>query len=287
MCQLRNFARIWGGGAFAIYECTNEGHSARPWGVVMTISKVLRNRPDVGEATRERVFARVRELHYCPNWAARSLSTGRSHLVGLIVPSLYHAFFVEIAKSLSDALKEEGYSLILAWSDEEPDVEEEVIKQLLPRCLDTLLIASCRSSLNAFLRIESQRTPYILIDRNLPGLASNFVGTDDEAAGLLATRHLIEIGCRRIAHIRGPEISTGQGRLEGYKRALAHAGMRIREDYIITVSKADGDTTRECGAQAARQLLHLRPTPDGIFMFQRSARNWSDARIAEQQIENS
>ncbi len=241
---------------------------ARDLGVsAMTISRVLRNRPDVGEATRKRVFARVRELDYRPNCVARSLSTGRSYLVGLVVPSLYHTFFAGIAKSLSDALEIADYSLVLASSDEDPDVEEETIEQLLPHRLDTLLIASCRSSVNPFLRIQSQRTPYVLIDRDLPGLSANFVGTDDEAAGLLATRHLIEIGCTRIAHIRGPEISTGNGRLEGYKRALALAGMRIRDDYIVTVSKADGDTTRECGAQAARQLLLLYPRPDGIFCF--------------------
>ena len=82
---------------------------ARDLGVsVVTISKVLRNHPDVGEETRERVLARVRELDYRPNLAARSLVTGRTYLVGLVVPTLLHPFFAEIAKSLSDALKETG-----------------------------------------------------------------------------------------------------------------------------------------------------------------------------------
>ena len=241
---------------------------ARDLGVsVMTISKVLRNRPDVGRATRERVLARVTELDYHPNLAARSLVTGRTYLVGLVVPSLYHPFFAEIAKSLSDALNEEGYSLIVASSDEDPSLEEEEINQLLPRRVDTLIIASCHSSQDIFLRIEKQRTPYILIDRILPGLSANFVGVDDETVGLLATRHLIEIGCTRIAHIRGPETSPGKGRLEGYKRALAQAGLKIRDDYIITVPKGDGDSTSQRGAEATGQLLSVHPRPDGIFCF--------------------
>ena len=183
---------------------------ARDLGVsTVTISKVLRNHPDVGEETRERVLARVKELDYRPNLAARSLVTGRTYLVGLVVPTLLHPFFAEIAKSLSDALKEKGYSLIVSSSDEDPDLEEQEIDQLLARRLDTLIIASCRSTVELFFRIERQKTPYVLVDRSLPGLAANFVGVDDEAAGVLATKHLIDIGCKRIAHIRGPGIDPG------------------------------------------------------------------------------
>ena len=240
---------------------------ARDLGVsTVTISKVLRNHPDVGEETRERVLARVKELDYRPNLAARSLVTGRTYLVGLVVPTLLHPFFAEIAKSLSDALKEKGYSLIVSSSDEDPDLEEQEIDQLLARRLDTLIIASCRSTVELFFRIERQKTPYVLVDRNLPGLAANFVGVDDEAAGVLATKHLIDIGCKRIAHIRGPEISPGRSRLEGYKRALREGGLKVIDDYIITEQKGDVET-RQCGGDAMGQLLSLNPRPDGVFCF--------------------
>src|SRR6476660_5510957 len=200
---------------------------ARDLGVsVITISKVLRNHPDVGDETRERVLARVKELDYRPNLAARSLVTGRTYLVGLVVPDLLHPFFAEIAKSLSDVLKENGYYLIVSSSDEDPNLEEQEINQLLSRRLDALIIASCLSTVELFFRIEKQKTPYVLIDRSLPGLSANFVGVDDEAAGILATKHLIDIGCKRIAHIRGPETSPGIRRLEGYKRASPKAGSK-------------------------------------------------------------
>src|SRR6202790_4456414 len=120
---------------------------ARDLGVsVVPISKVLRDHPDVGEQTRERGLARVKELAYRPNLAGRSLVTGRTYLVGLVVPDLLHPFFAEIAKSLSDALRQNGYSLIVSSSDEDPELEEQEINHLLARRLDTLIIASCRSS---------------------------------------------------------------------------------------------------------------------------------------------
>jgi LacI family transcriptional regulator len=240
---------------------------ARDLGVsVITISKVLRNHPDVGDETRERVLARVKELDYRPNLAARSLVTGRTYLVGLVVPDLLHPFFAEIAKSLSEALRESGYYLIVSSSDEDPDLEEQEINQLLARRLDTLIIASCRSTVELFFRIEKQKTPYVLIDRNMPGLSANFVGVDDEAVGMLATRHLIEVGCRRIAHIRGPETSPGIRRLEGYKRALTQSSLKVIDDYIIQEPKGDVET-RQRGAEAMRQLLNLKPRPDGVFCF--------------------
>ena len=240
---------------------------ARDLGVsVITISKVLRNHPDVGDETRERVLARVKELDYRPNLAARSLVTGRTYLVGLVVPSLIHPFFAEIAKSLSDVLRENGYYLIVSSSEEDANLEEEEINQLLARRLDTLIVATCRATVDLFFRIEKQKTPYILIDRNLPGLAANFVGVDDEAVGILATRHLIEIGCKRIAHIRGPQHSTGSRRLEGYKRALMQANMKINDDYVISEPKGDVES-RQRGTEAMEQLLSLKPRPDGVFCF--------------------
>jgi LacI family transcriptional regulator len=240
---------------------------ARDLGVsVITISKVLRNHPDVGDQTRKRVLARVKELDYRPNLAARSLVTGRTYLIGLVVPDLLHPFFAEIAKSISDVLRQSGYYLIVTSSDEDPELEEQEIDQLLARRLDTLIVASCRTTVDLFFRIEKQNTPYVLIDRSLPGLTANFVGVDDDAVGVLATKHLIDIGCKRIAHIRGPETSPGIRRMEGYKRALAQGGLKIIDDYIIAEPKGDVET-QQGGREAMRQLLNLEPRPDGLFCF--------------------
>jgi LacI family transcriptional regulator len=233
---------------------------------VITVSKVLRDHPDVGHATRERVLARVKELDYKPNLAARSLVTGRTYLVGLIVPDLLHPFFADIAKSLSEALRKAGYYLIISSSDEDPDLEEQEVSQLLARRLDTLIVASCHPTAALFRRIDRHNTPYILIDRSVAGLSANYVGVDDVAVGRLATEHLISIGCKRIAHIRGPETSPGIGRLEGYRRALQQAGTTIEDDYITAVRKVDVDT-KQGGREAIDHLIRLRPRPDGIFCY--------------------
>ena len=240
---------------------------ARDLGVsAITISKVLRNHPDIGDETRKRVLARVKELDYRPNLAARGLATGRTYLVGLVVPTLLHPFFAEIAKCISDRLKQHGYSLIVSSSDEDPDLEAQEIDQLLARRLDALIIASCRTTTDLIFRIDKHKRPYILIDRTLPGLSANFVGVDDEAVGVIATRHLLDIGCKTIAHIRGPEISTGRGRAAGYKRALVQAGAKVCGDYIIAGPQGDVGA-KERGAQAMDRLLRLSPRPDGVFCF--------------------
>jgi DNA-binding LacI/PurR family transcriptional regulator len=195
---------------------------ARDMGLsTVTISKVLRGHSDISEETRKRVLKRMKELNYQPNLAARALITGRTSTIGLVVPDLLHPFFAQIAKAVSAGIRGQGYSLIITSSEEDPDLERQEIEQLLARRVDVMLIASAQWTVETFRRIEERKIPYILIDRWFAGLAANFVGVDDEAVGAIATGHLIDQGCRRIAHIRGPETSTAVGRLEGYRRALA------------------------------------------------------------------
>ena len=190
---------------------------ARDLGIsVVTVSKVLRNHPDIGEATRKRVLKRMKELNYHPNMAAQALTTGQTWTIGLIVPDLLHPFFAALAHSISAVLRETGYSLLIASSDEDIELEKDAIEHLLAHRVDALLIASAQSSVESFLRIEVMKIPYILLDRQFNGLEANFVGVDDHAVGVLATEHLIAQGCQRIAHIRGPRVSTAVGRAAGY-----------------------------------------------------------------------
>jgi len=233
---------------------------------VVTISKVLRNHPDIAEATRERVLKRVKDLEYEPNLMARSLVTGRSFLIGLIVPDLLHPFFAEVAKSLSLLLGGHGYSLIISSSEEDPKLEAREIRQLMARRLDGLVIASSGSDLSSFERMERNGVPYVLIDRELAGLSANFVGVNDEVAGRLATEHLIDAECRTVAHIRGRDNSTGIRRLEGYRQALERRGMSYAEDLVVARSSVDIDSTR-LGAEAMRLLLERNLRPDGVFAY--------------------
>jgi LacI family transcriptional regulator len=220
---------------------------------VVTVSKVIRNHSDIGEETRQRVLKRIKELNYQPNMAARALVTGRSYSAGLIVPDLMHPFFAEVASGISDVLRRKNYSLLISSSQGDSDLERQEIRRLLSRRLDALMIASTQWT-------------YVLIDRAVLGMPANFVGVDDIAVGRLATEHLISVGCRKVAHIRGLATSTAVGRLEGYHQALAHHDLSQFQGYVLAGRSTDVDSWLS-GNEAMKKLLALTPRPDGVFCY--------------------
>ena len=234
---------------------------------VVTISKVLRDHPDIGATTRKRVLKRMKELNYQPNFAARSLITGKTWTIGLVVPDLLHPFFAQIAKDISVEVRKKGYSLFISSSDEDPALEQEEIVQLLARRVDVMLIASTQLTAESFLRIEEQKIPYILLDRQFSGFDSNFVGVDDLAVGVIATTHLIEQGCVQIAHVRGPDISTAMGRMEGYRQALATHQLAPLQGHIVSIGPSGDHVGEKAGYAATEKLLANKNRPDGIFCF--------------------
>jgi LacI family transcriptional regulator len=240
---------------------------ARDLGVsVVTVSKVLRGNTDIGETTRKRVLKRMKELNYQPNMMARGLASGRTYTVGLVVPDLVHPFFAEFAKSLGGVLRMSSRALVLASSEEDPSIERLEIRTLLNRGVDVLLIASCQSNLRNFYELGDNRTPYLLFDRNFPHLAAHFVGSDDVQAGEMATRHLIETGRKRIAHIAGKNTSPSFDRLRGYRNALAESRLPSPESYIVVRERTEesGDMV---GFQAMQELLKLESRPDAVFCY--------------------
>jgi len=163
-------------------------------------------------------------------------------------------------------LGKKGYYLIITSSEEDSELESHEIDQLLGRGLDVLIIASSSPNINVLQRIEEHGTPYILIDREAPNNSANFVGSDDRKIGVLATEHLIKIGCQRIAHIRGPENSPGSRRLEGYLKALGRHGKKPLPGHVVEGRTVDV-RGQESGAKAVDSLLKLKRRPDGIFCF--------------------
>ena len=140
---------------------------------LVTVSKVLRNHPDVGALTRERVLKKVRELNYRPNVAARMLVTGRTFNIGLIVPDLVHSFFAEIVKGATPVLRAADYNLVISSSEEDPELERHEIEQLVTRGVDVLVVASAQNKPDVFANLQ---TPVLLLDREIPGFSANFVG---------------------------------------------------------------------------------------------------------------
>ena len=238
---------------------------ARGLGVsVVTVSKVLRNHADISVETRKRVQQRIKELNYQPNPAARALVTGKTNLIGLIVPDLVHPFFAQVARAISTGLRSQEYGLIIASSEDDFGLERREIDQMLGRRVDAIILASTQTSSENVRRIEDRHVPYVLLDRKIIGVDSNFVGIDDVKAGSMATSHLIEIGCKRIAHLAGSGVSTAFDRQTGYSTTLARRGLSMPPEYIVRYGSGDdsGDTA---GYQGMKRLLSLDPVPDGIF----------------------
>jgi LacI family transcriptional regulator len=231
-----------------------------------TVSKVLRDHPDISIETRERMRKRIQELNYSPNLSARALVTGRTYTMGLVVPDLVHPFFAEVAGGLSRRLRKSGYSLIISSSDEDLELENRAISQLIARRVDALILASSQRAWDFFQQIDQQKIPVVLIDRRPVTVKANFVGFDDEEIGRMATEHLIEMECRRIAHIGGPGISTAVGRLRGYQKALESHGLAFDPQYVLSREHAD-EASDASGYAAMNQLLSIKRPPDGVFCY--------------------
>jgi LacI family transcriptional regulator len=240
---------------------------------LMTVSKALRSHSDISEETRQRVLKRMRELNYQPDWIARSMVTRRTYLIGLVLPDLMHSFFAEVAMGVARKFQPLGYQVVMSNTEEDPETERRNVEVLIARKVDGLIIASAQKASaqkpsaqrpvdDVFRALERSKTPFVLIDRLIAGVDANYVGVKDEELGDLATEHLIAQGARRIAHIRGPAVSTARGRLRGYRRALERHGMKIRADYIISGEYGDSG-----GYQAMLKLLDLTPRPDAVFCY--------------------
>ena len=239
---------------------------ARELGVsTVTVSKVFNNHSDIGTATRERVLRRMKELNYQPSLHAQGLASGRSFMIGLVVPDLVHVFFSEVAKSISKVIRQKGYGLVISSSNDDPKLEQEELLQMMRHRVDALIVASCQET-SKNLRGISAEVPLILLDRKYDDFEANFIGINDALVGQLAAEHLVEMGYRRIAFIGGWNASTTKDRLRGYNEVLARHGIPAPEKYIVHRRHSDesGDTA---GCQAMEKLLKLKPRPDAVFCF--------------------
>jgi LacI family transcriptional regulator len=154
----------------------------------------------------------------------------------------------------------------MSSSEEDPELEQQEIEHMLAHRLDAMVIASCQTD-SAFLRhIQLGDTPLILVDRSFKDLRSHFVGSDDYVAGKLAAEHLLAMGCKRPAHIRGPENSVGQRRLKGFMDTLKKRSINLPPEYILSVPQVDV-AGRSNGVEALRRLKKMRQLPDGVFCF--------------------
>jgi LacI family transcriptional regulator len=230
----------------------------------MTVSKALRDKPDLSPATKARIRALADKMGYVPDLSASGLRNRTSRLFGLIIPATTDPIFARVQLAIEQNAQELGYDLLFAQSLGKPEREEAALRRMLARRVDGIFISPVyrlSQSSALFEEIQRRNLPTIILGHSAP-FCSAFpsVETDDTAASAAATRHLIELGHTRIAFFAGPMVSpAAMERLEGYRRALREAGLPVDDRLTFNAG-----STVEDGASAALQFIQENPGATAI-----------------------
>src|SRR5271166_371094 len=225
-----------------------------------TVSAVINNTVAVSPRRKSRVLDAMAALDYQPDAIARSLKTGKSNAIGILVPDITNAFYPEVIRGAEEAAQAAGYSVLLCDSNEASAVEERHLSALFSRRVDGVLLACCANS-RAHELIARRHVPVVFIDRLPPSTAVNTVCSDNVRAGQSAAEHLISLGHKRIGMLAGHlDLSPHHDRLEGFRKAMQEAHLPILDEYLIS-----GNVQVEDGVQAGHLLLDLAVPPTAIM----------------------
>jgi LacI family transcriptional regulator len=231
---------------------------------VSTVSRALRDFPGTSESTRKTVVDMAAKLDYRPNKLASALKSGKTYIIGIIVPSIEAHFFASIIHSIEDELKESGYSIIVCQSSESRAKEVKGLNTLLETQVDGIMASlalETTGDVSHFQEVINQNKPLILFDRVHDSLKVPTVTINDFRAGFLAASHLIEKGYKRIAFVTtSHKIKIFGERLEGYKQALRMNNMAIYQEDIIL-----GGLSIKDGRFGVSKLLRNENRPDAII----------------------
>lgn len=226
-----------------------------------TVSHVFNDTRHVTDRTRQAVLDAASRLHYRPSAIARSLATRRTFTVGVVVADVLNPFFAGIIRGVEDLLWQQGRSLVVCSTDEQPEKEAYYLHLLLERRVDGVLVAPTGADLPVYAALRHHQIPLVFIDRRPPRPWGPVVETDNVQAGYLATRYLLDLGHTRIAILgRHQALSTVTGRFAGYRQALTEAGMALDPALIITV-----DAQQEAAYQGATALLAHLDAPTALI----------------------
>lgn len=226
-----------------------------------TVSRALNASGYVSDRTRRKVLETARALGFRPNFLARSLKRKATRTLGLVIPDITNPFFPAIVRGVEDTAVRAGYSVVLTNTDNEPERERNALAQLREKWVDGLIVVPQADAAPHLRALAAAGVPLVVIDRIPAGLDVDAVRSDNLRGAYLAVRHLLALGHRRIAHIRGPESSsTGRERQQGYRQALEEAGVPCDPALVV-----DGDFRFKGGLRAASLLLDRRSRPTAIF----------------------
>jgi LacI family transcriptional regulator, fructose operon transcriptional repressor len=225
-----------------------------------TVSRVLANKPHVRPEVKQRVMKVVQSLNYRPNRVAQNLRSNSSKIIALIVSDIENPFFQRVSRAVDDAAYEQGYSMILCNTDENPAKEEAYLNLLRDENIAGVILSPTRQTIKDLTEGHAPHMPMVVIDRRVYDLDIDNVLIDNIQAAHTITSHLIEHGYRRIGGLFGMGSTTGQERREGFIQALKDHNIKPVAELIKYVNPREGD-----GFTATMKLLEMPDKPDAIL----------------------
>jgi LacI family transcriptional regulator len=226
-----------------------------------TVSRAFNNKSGVRPEIRARILEVAKRLNYTPNGIARGLVNKRTKTIGLLIPDITNPYFPEVARGIEEGAKEQGYSVFLCNTNWEQDRQAQYIELLIEKRVDGLVIAPVSNAMDPAQERLFDSIPVVYVDRPPQATRRSYVVIDNERGGFLATKHLIESGCRTIGFIGAVEQSMPvDERLEGFKLAMTRYGLSIEERYIKL-----GHFTQEAGTRLVREMIEKGDYPRAIF----------------------
>lgn len=227
----------------------------------ITVSRVLNGAENVNPVTRRRVEQAIQELGYLPNLAARSLRSGQTRTLALLVPDIGNPFWPSVARGIEDAAQSGGYSIFLCNTDENPTKQRDYLFAVLQQRVDGVILAPCDPDAASLAPLREQGTPTVIIDRRVDGWNVDTVYADSVSGARALIQHLLNLGHTRIAALTGPAgVSTAEDRLLGYRLALHEAGIAA-EPRLLRY----GEYRTTSGYQMAKDVLAAGLAPTAFF----------------------
>lgn len=230
-----------------------------------TVSLVLNNAPSrISENKKIEIKTIAKELNYRPNFVARSLSMNKTQTIGLIIPDIENPYFSSFSKHVEDNLRNKGYLVFVVNSDDRAENDRTLIKDLKDRQVDGLIICPSLESYRMNEDIQEQLdaigVPFVLVDRVFESVVTNQVSYDNEYGGYIATKYLIDQGCKEIVCFTGSLLTyNGRQRYDGHVRALNEAGLNVKK-----ANRFEGDYRYETGYHFGHEVVK-RNDVDGVF----------------------
>lgn len=229
---------------------------------VSTISKALRDSYEISEDTKQRVLELAAKLNYMPNPYARSLRGRQSRIIGVVIPEVADSFFSLAINGIESVVKEKGYHVLISLTHERLANEQSILHEFQGGRVDGVLMSVSRETVSGrhIQDLIDKEIPVVFFDRALDEVQTDKVVTNDFESGYIATKHLIDNGCRQIAYLTISEnLSISTQRMEGYLKALADHQLRSSEKDIVQCS-----TDAIFNYNQVKKMLRQKKRPDGI-----------------------